>query len=89
MLFYVIKYDVMSFERDAQYINVDVAAPSIAFGPTTEEEATAKMNELNETAGGETIECVLKNDMLYRGPRYIYRMGDADGNLEEVKNAQQ
>lgn len=88
MLFYVIKYDVLSFERDATYHKVEVAAPAIAFGPASVEEATAKMNELNQNAGGETVECVLKNDQPYSGPRYIYRLGDADGNLEEVNNAQ-
>lgn len=88
MLFYVIKYDVLSFERDAKYKDVEVAAPEVVFGPTTAEEATARMNELNESSGGDTVECVLKNDMPYHGPRYIYRIGDADGNLNEVNNAQ-
>lgn len=87
MLSYVIKYDVLSFERDAKYKDVEVAAPEVAFGPTTVEEATARMDELNANSGGDTVECVLKNDMPYHGPRYIYRLGEADGDLNEVDNA--
>ena len=80
MKFWVTKYDVTSFAADTEgYKDMSVAAPSIVGEPFDDVAlAQQKCDELSATEGGEEVEVDMKNGKHYRGPRYIYRIGDSD-----------
>ena len=79
MKYWVVKYDVTSFAKDTDYTDKSVPAPSIV-GEPFEDEAAAqqKCDELSATEGGDEVEVDMKNGKHYKGPKYIYRVGDSD-----------
>jgi hypothetical protein len=80
MKFWVTKYDVASFAADTEgYKDMSVAAPSIVGDPFDDVAlAQQKCDELSATECGDEVEFDMKNGKHYKGPRYIYRIGESD-----------
>ncbi|MCQ2123272.1 MAG: hypothetical protein MJZ25_03725 [Fibrobacter sp.] len=73
MVYYVVKYDVNSFQGDKPYEDDSTVAPEFIGPFDTIEEANAKMDELSNEAC-DTIDVQLVNGKQYQGPQYIYRV---------------
>jgi hypothetical protein len=80
----VVKYDIMSLESDPErpgrsrsYENRDIAAPRPMDGEyDTVEEATAEVDKLMAGPRGDEIDITLANGQQYKGPRYMYTIGE-------------
>jgi hypothetical protein len=85
MSFWVVKYDVMGFAKDADYHDIEVESPFfIRPSFNTRAEAEEKAKELNGSAGGDIIEADLKNDKHYKGKRYVYSIAEDSMPAEEM-----
>ena len=90
MSFWVVKYDVTSFKKGANYEDLSVEAPSFIRPSYAEYETAEKIAEgMRLSNGGETVDLVLSNDKPYHGPRYIYRVAEDDRPPDEVENAEE
>ena len=87
--FYIVKYDLKSFEKDPDaerrpgcsrsYADGDVAAPHPMGEPFEDiNVAKARIETLMAGSRGEEIDIDLPNGGHYTGPRYYYTMGIAE-----------
>lgn len=86
MSYWVVKYDVMSLRKGANYHNMEVASPFFmrpSYGDR--EVAEKKAEELSKSAGGEEVEIVLANEKNYKGPRYVYRIAEDNLPPEQIE----
>lgn len=82
MKYWVVRYDVKGFDANAEQglHDLEVPAPAIMNEDPYDEPALAQeeCDRLGAAEPGETIELDLKNGKHYKGPRYIYRIGNSD-----------
>jgi len=86
--FYIVKYDLMSFEKDPDptrpgcsrsYADGEVSAPQPIGEPYEDiNQAKARIEALMGGPRGEEIDIELPNGGHYTGPRYYYTLGITD-----------
>lgn len=75
MPYFVVKYDMVSFQDGKPYLNLDTAAPDLIGEPfDSYDEANNRANELNAEPQDTSVNITLKNGSTYSGPQYIYRV---------------
>lgn len=90
MSFWVVKYDVTSFQKGASYEDLSVEAPSFIRPSYADYDTAQKIADgMCLSNCGETVDLILSNDKPYKGPRYIYRVAEDDKPPEEESYAEE
>ena len=90
MSFWVVKYDVTSFQKGASYEDLSVEAPSFIRPSYADYDTAQKIADgMCLSNCGETVDLILSNDKPYKGPRYIYRVAEDDKPPEEEYYAEE